>query len=90
VSPIKNQSSYLGWISAGAGVSGALGATLGGYLAEHWQIGGLLGLFILSSGCRLVALFPLFFVREHRSLSLGALMQLLVSPNKSRDPEIVS
>jgi hypothetical protein len=29
-------------------------------------------------------------VRKHRSLSLGALMQLLVSPNKSRDPEIVS
>jgi MFS family permease len=90
VSPIRNQSSYLGWIAAGAGVSGALGATLGGYLAEHWQIGGLLGLFIMSSGCRLVALLPLFFVREHHSLSLGALMQLLVSPNKSRDPEIVS
>jgi MFS family permease len=90
VSPIQNQSSYLGWIAAGAGVSGALGATLGGYLAEHWQIGGLLGLFIVSSGCRLVALIPLFFVREHRSLSLHALMQLLVSPNKSRDPEIVS
>jgi MFS family permease len=90
VSPIRNQSSYLGWIAAGSGVSGAVGATLGGYLAEHWQIGGLLGLFILSSGCRLAALFPLFFVREHRSLSLGALMQLLVSPNKSRDPEIVS
>jgi MFS family permease len=90
VSPIRNQSSYLGWIAAGAGVSGALGATLGGYLAEHWQIGGLLGLFIVSSACRLVALVPLFFVREHRSLSLGALMQLLVSPNKSRDPEIVS
>jgi MFS family permease len=90
VSPIKNQSSYLGWISAGAGVSGALGASLGGYLAEHWQIGGLLGLFIVSSGCRLVALFPLFFVREHRSLSLGALMQLLVSPSKLRDSEIVS
>jgi MFS family permease len=90
VSPIQNQSSYLGWIAAGAGVSGALGATLGGYLAEHWQIGGLLGLFIVSSACRLVALVPLFFVREHRSLSLHALMQLLVSPNKSRDPEIVS
>jgi MFS family permease len=90
VSPIQNQSSYLGWIAAGAGVSGALGASLGGYLAEHWQIGGLLGLFIVSSGCRLVALFPLFFVREHRSLSLHALMQVLVSPNKSRNPEIVS
>jgi MFS family permease len=90
VSPIHNQSSYLGWIAAGSGITGALGATLGGYLAEHWQIGGLLGLFIVSSGCRLVALVPLFFVREHRSLSLGALMQVLVSPNKSRDPEIVS
>jgi MFS family permease len=90
VSPIQNQSSYLGWLAAGAGVSGALGATLGGYLAEHWQIGGLLGLFIVSSVCRLVALVPLFFVREHRSLSLHALMQLLVSPNKSRNPEIVS
>jgi MFS family permease len=77
VVPLHNQSTYFGWIAAAAGVSGAIGTTLGGYLAEHWQLGGgLLGLFVLSSLCRLGALFPLVFVHEHQSVSLRQLMQV--------------
>jgi MFS family permease len=83
VVPVRNQAIYFGWIAAAAGVSGALGTTLGGYWAEHWMQGGLLGIFLLSSGCRLIALFPLAFVREHRDLSLQQLMQVFSSTAKS-------
>ena len=69
VAPLRKQSTYFGWMAAAAGISGALGTTLGGYCAEHWAQGGLLGVFILSSICRVVALFPLIFVKEHRDLS---------------------
>jgi MFS family permease len=83
VAPLRNQSTYFGWIAASAGVSGAVGTTLGGYLAEHWQWGGgLLGLFVLSSLCRVGALFPLIFVREHRSASLRQLIQVFSSAEK--------
>ncbi|HEY9828922.1 MAG TPA: hypothetical protein V6D19_26190, partial [Stenomitos sp.] len=71
-------STYFGWIGAAAGLSGALGTTLGGFLAEHWMMGGLLGLFIVSSLCRLVALCPLFFVRERRTVSLQELIKVIV------------
>jgi MFS family permease len=89
IAPIVNQSTYFGWIAATAGVSGALGTILGGYLAEHWTAGGLLGLFVVSSICRVVALFPLVFVHEHRSVSLRELARVFAS-EKAVDPEIVS
>lgn len=78
VAPLRNQSTYFGWIGAAAGLSGALGTTLGGFLAEHWMMGGLLGLFIVSSLCRLVALCPLVFVRERRTVSLQELIKVIV------------
>jgi MFS family permease len=89
VAPIVNQSTYFGWIAAAAGVSGALGTILGGYLAEHWTAGGLLGLFVVSSICRIAALFPLAFIHEHRSVSLRELTRVFAS-EKATDPEIVS
>jgi MFS family permease len=89
VAPIANQSTYFGWIAAAAGVSGALGTTLGGYLAEHWTVGGLLGLFVVSSGCRTVALLPLMFVREHRSVSLRELVRVFAT-EKAANPDVVS
>ncbi len=76
VAPLRKQSTYFGWMAAAAGISGALGTTLGGYCAEHWTQGGLLGVFILSSICRVVALIPLAFVKEHRDLSLNQLMHV--------------
>jgi MFS family permease len=87
VAPVRNQAAYFGWIAAAAGVSGALGTTLGGYWAEHWMQGGLLGIFLLSSVCRAIALFPLAFVREHRDLSLKQLMQVFSSTAKSIQSE---
>ncbi len=77
IAPLRKQSTYFGWIAASAGVSGAIGTMLGGYLAEHWQWGGgILGLFAVSSLCRVGALFPLIFVHEHRSVSLRQLIQV--------------
>ncbi|WP_404788935.1 MFS transporter [Altericista sp. CCNU0014] len=87
VAPLRNQATYFGWIAAAAGVSGALGTTLGGYWAEHWMQGGLLGIFLLSSACRVVALVPLAFVREHRDLSLSQLVQVFSSAAKSIQSE---
>ncbi|QIR35722.1 MFS transporter [Tolypothrix sp. PCC 7910] len=62
--PLKNQSIYFAIASAVAGVSGALGTTIGGFIAQFAEQGGLLGLFALSSACRLLAILPLMFVKE--------------------------
>lgn len=65
IAPNHNQSTYFGVAAAFAGISGALGTTAGGFLAQ-FGYGGLLGLFALSSVLRLVALLPLIFVHERQ------------------------
>ncbi|HEY9667566.1 MAG TPA: MFS transporter [Coleofasciculaceae cyanobacterium] len=70
VAPARSQASYFAIAAAIAGVTGALGTTTGGFLAQFASTGGLPGLFVLSAVLRLVALLPLMFVREHRSASL--------------------
>ncbi|MBN3962039.1 MFS transporter [Nostoc sp. NMS8] len=64
IAPIKNQSIYFATAAAVAGVSGALGTTIGSFLVQFAQSGGLLGLFALSGLFRLVALVPLMFLQE--------------------------
>jgi MFS family permease len=64
IAPIKNQSLYFAIASAVAGFSGALGTTIGSFIAQFAQHGSLLGLFALSGMLRLVALIPLLFVKE--------------------------
>ncbi|MBH8553451.1 MFS transporter [Nostocaceae cyanobacterium CENA357] len=64
ITPIKNQSIYFAIAAAVAGVSGALGTTIGSFIAQFMGVGGLLGLFALSSLLRLAALTPLMFVKE--------------------------
>ncbi|MEH1864398.1 MAG: MFS transporter [Nostoc sp.] len=64
IAPIKNQSIYFATAAAVAGGSGALGATIGSFIVQFAQFGGLLGLFALSSLFRLAALLPLVFVKE--------------------------
>ncbi|MBN3870066.1 MFS transporter [Nostoc sp. JL33] len=64
IAPIKNQSIYFAIVGAVAGVSGALGATIGSFIVQFAQSGGLLGLFALSSLFRLVAIVPLMFLQE--------------------------
>lgn len=64
IAPNKNQSIYFAIAAAVAGASGALGTTVGSFIIQFAQFGGLLGLFALSSLFRLAALVPLFFVKE--------------------------
>lgn len=64
IAPIKNQSIYFAIAAAVAGVSGALGTTIGSFLVQFAQSGGLLGLFALSGLFRLIALVPLMFLQE--------------------------
>lgn len=68
IAPIHNQSGYFAIAAAVAGVCGALGTVAGGYTAEVVGYTGLLGLFMLSGVLRLVALLPLIFVEEGRSI----------------------
>ncbi len=70
IAPVQNQSTYFGIAAAIAGVSGALGTTAGGFLAQFVQYGGLPGLFALSTIVRFLALIPLIWVYEERGRSV--------------------
>ncbi|MBW4680749.1 MAG: MFS transporter [Microcoleus vaginatus WJT46-NPBG5] len=75
IAPKRQPSTYFAMAAAVAGVTGALGTTVGGFLAEIPAVGGLTGLFALSAVLRLVAIVPLLFVQERRSLSVGQLIR---------------
>ncbi|MGP1386803.1 MAG: MFS transporter [Thainema sp.] len=68
IAPIHNQPGYFAIAAAIAGVCGSLGTVTGGYIAEVIGYTGLFGIFMLSSVLRLVALMPLLFVEEGRSI----------------------
>jgi MFS family permease len=78
VAPERHQATYFGITAAVAGLSGALGTTAGGFLAEFADWGGLPGIFALSAVLRLVALLPLVFVHEKRSQPLRDTVRSLV------------
>jgi MFS family permease len=78
VAPLLHQSIYFAIAAAVAGVSGAIGITVGGFLATLTNLGGLPGVFALSAVLRLAALLPLVFVHEQRSVSLGKFWLLLL------------
>ncbi|WP_414756489.1 MFS transporter [Anabaena sp. CCY 9910] len=61
IAPLRNQSIYFAIASAVAGVSGAVGTTIGSFITQY---GGLLAVFVLSTALRLLALIPLFFIQE--------------------------
>jgi len=69
IASAKNPSNYFAIAAAVGGLGSALGAMTGGVLAQCELLGGFLGLFALSAGLRLLALLPLAFVREERSLN---------------------
>lgn len=75
IAPAQNQSSYFAVAAAIAGVSGALGTTVGGFLAQFATYGGLLGLFLLSAIVRLVALLPLIAVHESGGKSVKEMIR---------------
>ncbi|WP_338076279.1 hypothetical protein [Chlorogloeopsis fritschii] len=76
VAPQRHQSKYFVIAGAVAGITGAMGITVGSFLATKSGFGGLLGLFILSAFLRLFALLPLVFVQEQRSVALSQLLRV--------------
>ncbi|MFN6464041.1 MAG: MFS transporter [Nostoc sp. DedVER02] len=77
IAPLRYQSSYFAIAGAIAGITGAMGITVGGFLATLPGAAGLLGLFVLSGLLRMAALVPLVFVQEQRSIPLGQLIRFL-------------
>jgi len=73
---LRSQTIYFAIACAIAGVTGALGTAVGGFLAQLDSIGGLPGLFALSAILRLVALLPLVFVREQGSQGLMKILAI--------------
>ncbi|WP_445241332.1 MFS transporter [Microcoleus vaginatus] len=71
VTPLRNQSLYFAIAAAVPGVTGAMGITLGGFIATLTNLGGLPGVFALSAVLRLAALLPLVVVREQRFCVFG-------------------
>jgi MFS family permease len=91
IAPAEHPSSYFAIAAAVAGVGGALGTTVGSELTQLSVIGGLSGVFVISTGVRLVALLPLIFVCESRSQSVIHTLQNLLnlkhrSPLLAADP----
>jgi MFS family permease len=77
VTPLHNQSIYFAIAAAVPGITGAIGITVGGFVATVTNFGGLPTVFALSAVLRLFALLPLVFVHERRSMPLGQLMRVL-------------
>jgi MFS family permease len=77
VTPLRNQSIYFAVAAAVPGIAGAIGITVGGFVATVTDFGGLPTVFALSAVLRLFALLPLVFVHEQRSMPLGQLMRVL-------------
>ncbi len=67
IAPLTNQSSYFAIASAVAGASGALGTTIGGFIAENSHYGGLPTLFAVSVIFRVTSIIPLVFVQERQA-----------------------
>jgi MFS family permease len=80
---VEHPAKYFAIAAAVAGVSGGLGTTAGGFLAQLDYTGGLPGLFVLSAIVRLVALIPLVFVQEPRSQPVVQVIRNIL-PFKSR------
>jgi MFS family permease len=78
VTPLRNQSIYFAIAAAVPGITGAMGITVGGYVATVTNFGGLPTVFALSAVLRLLALLPLIFVHERRSVRVRQLMRVLI------------
>ncbi|MBN3891776.1 MAG: MFS transporter [Nostoc sp. JL31] len=85
IAPLRYQSSYFAIAGAIAGITGAMGITVGGFLATLPGAAGLLGLFVISGLLRMLAIVPLVFVQEQRSIPLGQLMGFLFPIKQSTD-----
>jgi MFS family permease len=77
VTPLRHQSIYFAIAAAVPGITGAMGITVGSYVASLAQFSGLPMAFALSAVLRLFALLPLVFVHEQRSVRVGQLIRVL-------------
>ncbi|MBM0740343.1 MFS transporter [Phormidium sp. CLA17] len=84
VAPLRHQPLFFAFAAAVAGISGALGTSVGGFLAEFADYGGIPGLFALSAIARLAALIPLVFVKEQGGQSLQQTLRLVLPTHSSR------
>ncbi|MDZ8239004.1 MAG: MFS transporter [Nostoc sp. ChiQUE01a] len=64
IAPVKNQSIYFAIAAAIAGVSGALGATIGGFIAQFAGSFGIAEVFFVSGILRLASLIPLIIKKD--------------------------
>jgi MFS family permease len=78
VTPLRNQSIYFAVAAAVPGITGAIGITVGGYVASLTDFGGLPMAFAISAVLRLLALLPLVFVHEQRAVPVSELMRVLI------------
>lgn len=78
IAPIQHHTKYFAITAAIGGVAGAMGALVGGWLAQLTDIGGMTGLFALSSILRLVALLPLVWLQEPQRRSLRSMLQRIL------------
>lgn len=88
IAPRQNQSTYFAIAAAIAGVSGALGTTAGGFLAQLANYGGLPGLFALSTIVRFIALIPLLWVHEPGSRSVRQVLKSWFGAKSSIDLQL--
>ncbi len=70
-----HQAQYFGITAAMGGISGSLGTCLGGTLASLDLVGGLTGLFVISSILRLLSLIPLILLQPEGERSLFQLLE---------------
>jgi MFS family permease len=78
ITPIQHHATFFAIAAAVAGFSGAFGTTVGGLLAQADCYTGIFGVFSLSAMLRLVALIPLIFVDERRSVSGGLARSIVI------------
>ncbi len=83
LAPLARQSVYFAIAAAVMGVTGAMGTTAGGYLAELPTVG-LPALFAITAIIRLISMMPLFFIKEDRALSI----RQLLDRQRQRVPQI--
>ena len=83
LAPLARQSVYFAIAAAVMGVTGAMGTTAGGYLAELSAVG-LPALFAITAIIRLISIVPLLFVQEDRALSI----RQLLDQQRQRVPQI--
>ncbi|MGG6294118.1 MFS transporter [Leptolyngbya sp. AN02str] len=75
IAPVQHQTKYFATLAAIGGVAGAMGAMVGGWLAQSTDAVSIPGLFALSSVLRLVALLPLVWVQEPQRRSLKDMLK---------------